>query len=263
MPAKPGKEQPLLKRFISVYEKSTWAEAHCDWIDEREDGTVDLIATRSNGATLAIEHTLIQPYPHEKEDFVRFDHAFLRGSRDRSLEIPETVLYVNVPDGTLQLGNDWGTIAEAVLDCIRRSKPTLREGCSDLDCSIVGDKTITLQIRLLRTPGHDGKTIIRRYGPFNLSSTIRTALDNKLPKLVATEADKRILMLERDQWYVDHAAIAAELDCLRGDFSKLASVDEIWIAETYDDRHIVLFDPVRPDRSYAPEFAFVGDAQLW
>ena len=57
MPAKPGKEQPLLKRFISVYEKLTWAEADCDWVDEREDGAVELIARRSDGATLAIEHT--------------------------------------------------------------------------------------------------------------------------------------------------------------------------------------------------------------
>ena len=111
-------------------------------------------------------------------------------------------------------------------------------------------------------PGHDGLTLIRRYGPFDLSSTIRTALEKKLPKLVATEADKRILMLERDQWHVDPAAIAAELECLRDCFPKLALVDEIWIAETHHNRHFVLFDPVRPDRSYAPVFAFDGDARL-
>ena len=74
MPAKPGKEQLLLKRFISAYEEGTWAEADCDWVDEREDGAVELIAKRSKGSsiglstpilssTLAIEHTLIQPYP--------------------------------------------------------------------------------------------------------------------------------------------------------------------------------------------------------
>ena len=79
----------------------------------------------------------------------------------------------------------------------------------------------------------------------------------------ATEADKRILMLERDQWHVDHAAIAAELECLRDDFPKLALVDEIWIAETHHNRHLVFFDPVRPDRSYAPVSAFDGDERLW
>ena len=263
MPAKPGKEQLLLKRFISAYEEGTWAEADCDWVDEREDGAVELIAKRSNGSTLAIEHTLIQPYPHEKEDFTRFESAFLSGDRDRSLEISETVLYVNVPGGTLQRREDWGIVAKDVFNCIRGSKETLPEGNSDLPCPTVKGKTIILQIRRQRIPGHDGLTLIRRYGAFDLSSTIRTALEKKLPKLVATEADKRILMLERDQWHVDHAAIAAELECLRDDFPKLALVDEIWIAETHHNRHLVFFDPVRPDRSYAPVFAFDGDERLW
>ena len=146
MPAKPGKEQLLLKRFISAYEERTWAEADCDWVDEREDGAVELIAKRSNGSTLAIEHTLIQPYPHEKEDFTR-ERAFLSGGRDRSLEISETVLYVNVPGGTLQRGKDWGIVAKAVFNCIRRRKEKLPEGDSDLACPIVEGKTITLQIR--------------------------------------------------------------------------------------------------------------------
>ena len=76
MPAKPGKEQLLLKRFISAYEEGTWAEADCDWVDEREDGAVELIAKKNNGATLAIEHTLIQPYPHEKEDLLDSNAPF-------------------------------------------------------------------------------------------------------------------------------------------------------------------------------------------
>lgn len=263
MPAKCGKERPLLERFISVYQNDTWAEADLDWVDEREDGAVELLATRgSDGATLAIEHTLIQPYPREKEDFARFQRVFLHSGRDVSLEIPEAVLYVNVPGGTLQPGDDWDAVAEAVYDCIRRSKQTLPEGRSDLSCFIAGGKTIILQIRLQPIPGHDGQTIIRRYGPFDLSATIRTALGNKLPKLVATKADKRILMLERDQWHVDHTAIAAELECLRGDFPLLASVDEIWIAESHDNGHIILFDPVRPDLRYDPVYTFSGERLL-
>ena len=47
-----------------------------DWVDEHENGAVELIARKSDGTTLAIEHTLIQPYPLEKEDFARFDRAF-------------------------------------------------------------------------------------------------------------------------------------------------------------------------------------------
>jgi hypothetical protein len=42
-------------------------------------------------------------------------------------------------------------------------------------------------------------------------------------------------------------------------FPQLALIDEIWIAETHDDRHSVLFDPVVPGRGYAPVYTFSGD----
>ncbi len=108
----------------------------------REDGTVELLATRrSDGAALAIEHTVIQPYSREKEDFPRFNRAFLRGGRGPSLEISGAVLYVDVPGRTLQPGDDWDAVADAVRDGIRRSKQTLPKGRSALACSIVGGKT--------------------------------------------------------------------------------------------------------------------------
>lgn len=95
MPAKSGKERPLLQRFLSVYDRDTWADAHCDWVDEREDGAVELVATRkSDGTTLAIEHTVIQPYPREKEDFARFNRAVMHDASDPSLVVRGTILFV-------------------------------------------------------------------------------------------------------------------------------------------------------------------------
>jgi hypothetical protein len=261
VPAKPGKEQPLLNAFISVYENDKWAGADRDWVDEHEDGAVDVVARRSDEATLAIEHTLIQPYPHEREDFARFARAFLGGDRDRSLEIPETLLRVDVPAGTLRRGDDWAAVAEAVRDCIRRSLLTFPEGRSDLACPPVGGNG-TLQIYRQAIPGHEGRTIFRRYGAFDIASTIRDALTRKLPKLAETQADRRILMLERDQWHLDHTAIAAGLESLRSECPLLASIDEIWIAETHDNRDIVLFALVRPDGKYESVYTFAGERLL-
>lgn len=69
MPAPPGKERPLLTRFLRAYEAGSWANASLDWVDERLDSAVELVATRSSdGATLAIEHTVIQPHSREKAD---------------------------------------------------------------------------------------------------------------------------------------------------------------------------------------------------
>jgi hypothetical protein len=220
-----------------------------------------VVATRaSDGITLAIEHTVIQPHPREKEDFARFSRSsFITDDRDESLEIPQSFLHVNVPIDTLQRGQDWSAVAHNVHECIRRSKDSIREGRSELLCS-VGSDEITLHVELVRDPSQsECRTLIRRYGEFDVRTTVRTALENKLPKLVGTKAHKRLLMLERDQWHLNHGAIAAQIEDQRVDFPQLALIDEIWIAETHDDRHIVLFDPVVPGQGYAPVYTFSGD----
>jgi hypothetical protein len=264
VPAKSGKERCLLARFLRVYEKGAWADAHLDWVDERVDGAVEVVATRATDAvTLAIEHTLIQPHPREKEDFARFRRSsFTTEDRDPSTEVPQAFLYVNVPIGALQRGQDWNAVADAVRGCIRANKNSIPEGRSTLACLV--DRTeVVLQVELVRDVNQQNcRTIIRRYGDFDVRSTVRTALENKLPKLVKTQAQKRLLMLERDQWHLDHATIAAAIHDLRGEFPLLKSIDEFWIAETHDDRVIVLFEPLVHGRPYAPVYTFNGDRLL-
>jgi hypothetical protein len=260
MPSKTGKEHYLIGRFVRAYERGSWADAEIDWPDEHHDGAVDLVATRSgDGATLAIEHTVVQPHPQEKEDFARFAQVFPTYVADPSLEIPHCFLYVDVPLGALPKGSDWTAIAKSVLSAIRQKKNGLPDGRSELRCTTDGGE-IVLQMHLVRDRSiRSGKTVIRRYGQFDMASTVKTALKRKVPKLAGTRAAKRLLMLERDQWHVDHAALAREIEVCRPDFPAMASVDEIWIAETHESRRIVLFDPVLPGRSYAPVYTFVGD----
>jgi hypothetical protein len=117
-----------------------------------------------------------------------------------------------------------------------------------------------LQTRRVKDPNaKEYLTLIRRYGPFDVEGTIRTALEKKLPKLLATDVQRRLLMFERDQWHLDHTCLAAAVQALRPHFQDLKSVDEIWIAETHDNRHIVLFEPLLPGREYAPVYTFVGE----
>lgn len=260
MPSKTGKEHYLIGRFVRAYERGSWADAELDWLDEHHDGAVDLLATRSDdGATLAIEHTVIQPHPQEKEDFAKFAQVFRTDVADPSLEIPHGFLYVDVPLGALQKGSDWAAVAESVLAAIRQHKDKLPDGRSELRCVAAG-REVVLQVRLVRdSSAGSGKTIIRRYGAFDLASTVRAALTTKVPKLARTPAAKRLLMLERDQWHVDHGALAREIEVCRPNFPAMDSVHEIWIAETHENRRIVLFDPILPGRSYAPVYTFVGD----
>jgi hypothetical protein len=78
MPSKPRPEDVFIKAFLSAYEDLSWADADKDWVDRRVDGGVEMLATRkSDGKTLAIEHTLIQPFVGDIDDFKFFRAGFL------------------------------------------------------------------------------------------------------------------------------------------------------------------------------------------
>jgi hypothetical protein len=66
----------------------------------------------------------------------------------------------------------------------------------------------------------------------NLDEVIDKALSKKLPKLVNTMADKRILLLERQHMNLSPLKMLDEIEKRRTSFPGLAQVDETWILET-------------------------------
>ena len=56
MPTKPReREKTLIRYFLSSYEHNSWANCHLDWLDEKKDGAVEVLATRSDGRRPAVE----------------------------------------------------------------------------------------------------------------------------------------------------------------------------------------------------------------
>jgi len=62
MPTECRREHTLIELFLSAYEHNSWVHCRRDWLEMKEDGAVEVLATRSDRKTLAIEHTLIQLY---------------------------------------------------------------------------------------------------------------------------------------------------------------------------------------------------------
>jgi hypothetical protein len=62
--------------------------------------------------------------------------------------------------------------------------------------------------------------------------SVEKALRTKLRKLARTDADTRLLLLERDQPWVHPGQIYEDVERLRPQLSDMAFVDEIWIADT-------------------------------
>src|SRR6266566_3766238 len=116
MPVKfPPRERPLIEMFLSAYENDTWKGASLDWVEEKQDGAVELVATSVSGRNLALEHTLIQPFVGEKFDSEAFIKAFGRIEKNPALVLPERNLYVIIPVHAIPKGYNWDEVGEDVL----------------------------------------------------------------------------------------------------------------------------------------------------
>jgi hypothetical protein len=95
-------ERPLIEMFLSGHEQGAWKGADLNWIEETEENAVEVIATRSDKKTLAIEHTLIELFNGEKYDSTIFTEAFeARIEKNPDLIIPGRAMDVMIPVGAL------------------------------------------------------------------------------------------------------------------------------------------------------------------
>jgi hypothetical protein len=238
----------FISLFVSAYENGSWVDALHIQPDkiERTKPAVDWLAKRkSDGSTLAIEHTIIEPFVGEKADFASFEAAFLEIERDASLLVPGRWIRVFVPVGTLQNQPrkvEQDAIVRSVHRWIKSNRLDLRDGSSEHRCTITGtlgnppfDITLNLKVTPLQhgLAAESGCLQVRRQQiEDTLDDVIEKALRKKLPKLVNTAAGQRILLLERQHMNLYPTRMLHEIEKRRTAFPELAHVDEIWIIET-------------------------------
>lgn len=241
MPTRSRRENTYIERFLSAFEDYSWANAKIDWLDERIDGAVEVLATRKSDAkTLAIEHTIIEPFVGDKEDFAFFENAFLGIEDDESLVVPGRWIRVFLPVGTLRGRGKRSTrdaIVEAVHTWLKTNRASLPNGFSEHRCATSGNsdkdtRNVTLYVRVVPLPGPGKLHVRRQQMQDNLDEVIEKALKKKLPKLIQTNADRRILILERQHPNLYPSRMLEEIEKRKVAFPDLARVDEIWILET-------------------------------
>jgi hypothetical protein len=248
MPMRATREDPFIRLFLSAYDKGSWAGADSQKADaiDRTNPAVDQIATRkSDGKVLAIEHTIVEPFVGDKKDVAFFELAgFFSMSQDPSLLVPRRWLRVFVPVGTLdnQPQGVRDAIKQSVYDWIKFNGRTVPDGTSQHCCSVdgtLGKPSFEIVLTVKAVPLTSGPTaqsgalnVWRQQVQSNLSEVIRKSLEKKLPKLVNTTADKRILILERQHMNLDPLSMIDEIERIRPSRPNLESVNEIWIMET-------------------------------
>jgi hypothetical protein len=243
-----GREYLFISQFLSAYDGSSWADAEHsqpDKIDRKKPAVEWLAKRKSDGKTLAIEHTIIEPFIGEKSDFATFSAAFLGIERDTSLLVPGRWIRVFVPVGSLQNKHkktEQKAVIKSVHAWIRLNRLAFSDGISQHPCPVSGipgrvfsDITLTVNVVPLEHGVHAESGILnvrRQQVADNLDKVIDKALQTKVPKLVKTAADKHIFLLERQHMNLTPKRILREIDRRRPSFPALALVDEIWIVET-------------------------------
>lgn len=233
------KERPIIQMLLSACDNGTWQHALLDWVEEKQDGAVEVIATRTDGTRLGLEHTLIQPFVGEKFDSEVFMRAFGRIEKNPALTLPERYLDVVIPVHAIPKGYHWDEVGQDLLNWLLVNHTAAPHEGQSLHVVPVaatsknGPLGLPITLRTMHLPGMTGTCLIARDKmPGNLEAIVEKALRTKIPKLVATAVDKRILLLERDQIAIGNNKIYRQIVKLAPSFVDLARIDEIWIANT-------------------------------
>lgn len=233
------KERPIIEMLLSAYENGAWKAASLDWVEERQDGAVEVIATKADGTTLGLEHTLIQPFVGEKFDSKAFMEAFGHIDKNQMLVLPERLLHVGIAVHAIPKGYDWHEVGEDLLDWLLANHAGApKEGKCEYTVPVGrSSKDGPMQLRItlggMNLRAKAGNCLIYRNSiPGDLRTVVERALTTKIPKLVKTAADKRRLLLERDQISLGEHEVYEELVRLAPKFPDLAKIDEIWQANT-------------------------------
>jgi hypothetical protein len=231
-------DEVFVKLFVSAYENFAWKDSEICWLDKYVDGAVEALVTRSDGETMAIEHTLIEPFVGNKRDFAAFEQSLEALRSDQSLAVHNAGIEVYIPAGAMdgQKPAKRQKIVESVRSWIATNRLQLREGQHRYECEVPGEPTITLTVKFKpwrNANSPPGILVVGRQQIVNdLDKVVEKALRRKLPKLVNTRAARHILLLEREDFTFHPELIFAEIERQRPSFPLLNGVDEIWEVET-------------------------------
>lgn len=233
------KERSLIEMFLSAYENDTWKTASLDWVEETEDAAVEVVATRADGVTLALEHTLIQPFVDEKFDSEKFKRAFGRIDKNPALLLPGRVLYVGIPVHAVPKGYDWGEVGEGLFSWLVANHTSApKNGITTYTIPVghtpkKGPLQLTITLRTGSLPGTAGDCLTYRTNvPEDLGAIVEKALITKVPKLVKTPTKRHILLFECEQGALAESKVYGEIVKLAPKFPDIGEIDELWFANT-------------------------------
>jgi hypothetical protein len=205
-------------------------------VTERRKKAIEAIAESEDGHTLAMEHTYIQPFEGERADAVPFQTVFDQLRSDSDLSLPNRFIDVIVPAFAVEKGVDWKVVAQRAREWFLGVRDSFeKDGEKWYSIPGVGFKLDVL-VQTFDLPETNGVLVASRLLPGGNSfrSVLRVALEQKVPKLVATSADSYILLFQDGGTAIGFEQLARGLDENVSVLPEIKKVTSVWTIHTME-----------------------------
>jgi hypothetical protein len=228
-------DKDVIKHWLQLYNRLTGSSFHVeDWPDrDSSKKNIDAICRDSAGRTLAIEHTLIEPFEGEKADAIRFLKTLATLENHPSLLQAGYRFTVSQPVNSIPTGPKWDDISRELLSQLQGVLSRVPEGSSKVVIR-ADDWSLELQVDKEHIdPDEPGTFLTARVYPGDPGPELMLrALEKKVGKLAASAGDTKILLLEKD---AAAGRVERQLEQVLDEpeiKSLLAGIDQIWSVNT-------------------------------
>lgn len=229
----------------------------------RDLPAVDAIATERSGRTVAVEHSILQPFPGQKESLhERLEKVF---EPLKQKAVPGRNIMLTVPSDSVKRGQDWGRVAAEVDAWFERVRASFPYGWSFH--TIPTDCEVHIWAECVSMNGNSGVVSIMYSRPkmdSEFVDVVTMALERKGRKLVSASADRGILLFQREWAAYSIPRLSEIISSLTSRFPDIQKVDEIWLADSwfYTRYGYINFDGVWPP-TWASSPHFRSDTAGW
>jgi hypothetical protein len=160
--------------------------------------------------------------------------VFERLRKDESLRLPHRFIDVLAPAFAIPKGVKWEDVGEKVYVWFKGARQGFPgDGESEHAIPNLGFE-LKVHVQTMEIPGTGGVVVVGRILPANkpFIDVLQKALADKVPKLVATPAEKHILLLEDNGVAIGFTKVTAGIDTSLDKIPDLRKVTEVWIAHT-------------------------------
>jgi hypothetical protein len=220
------------EKYGSRYEDPCWLD---DLPTLAREQRVEVIYTdRSDSENrLAVEHTLLQPFHGEMYERQLLDSTLGYLEKHTCLIVPRFYIRLGVPVGVLRT---LSSKRRRALGPVMEAWATQIVGALQYDPehpqyyeTRLRDFSLEVGLSVLSHPQYPGAfRVVGTYAPSSFHEMVEKALSDKLPKLMRAQAQKQILLLEKNLPMYTAWKLAKTIPVALGEVSGL----EIWQADT-------------------------------